>query len=209
MPFSILCISILPLLLTAASLQKDHAGVKASLAFFQRSGKSGAGVFVQHGLIAAKQNLSGNFSWAGACKACDQLEENGFNDWHLPDKDELNKLYLSRTLIGGFPEKKYWSSTEYDQTSALSQHWRAILMPSLSKNFFRHIGRKGSHSTVSPAPPPYSSWYGRETRNRSGVGMIWFDPVYRLLLRTRKHLVSDLCPLKRGCTVMLPPYRSG
>jgi hypothetical protein len=33
--------------------------------------------------------------------------------WHLPTKDELNQLYLQKTVVGGFPDKYYWSSTEY------------------------------------------------------------------------------------------------
>jgi len=30
----------------------------------------------------------------------------------LPSKDELNKLYINRTLIGGFTSNWYWSSSE-------------------------------------------------------------------------------------------------
>jgi hypothetical protein len=39
----------------------------------------------------------------------------GYTDWYLPSKDELNKLYLNRTAIGGFAADitfAYWSSTE-------------------------------------------------------------------------------------------------
>jgi len=36
----------------------------------------------------------------------------GYNDWYLPSKDELNKLYLNRVAIGGFTSNSYWSSTE-------------------------------------------------------------------------------------------------
>lgn len=116
-------ISFLPLLLTAVPLQKAPGESRGEVAFLQRSTESGSRVSVQHGLIAAKENLSGNFNWTDAYGACNRLEENGFNDWHLPDKDELNRLYLSRTLIGGFSEERYWCSTEYDATSALSQQF--------------------------------------------------------------------------------------
>jgi hypothetical protein len=36
----------------------------------------------------------------------------GYTDWYLPSKDELNKLYLNKTAIGGFESSLYWSSTE-------------------------------------------------------------------------------------------------
>lgn len=36
----------------------------------------------------------------------------GFNDWSLPSKEELQKQYEKRNLIGGFFNGWYWSSTE-------------------------------------------------------------------------------------------------
>ena len=36
----------------------------------------------------------------------------GYSDWYLPSKDELNKLYLNKTAIGGFGGYGYWTSTE-------------------------------------------------------------------------------------------------
>lgn len=48
-----------------------------------------------------------------AAKICDDLVLNGYSDWYLPSKDELNQLYLYRKLIGGFPQSgEHWSSTE-------------------------------------------------------------------------------------------------
>ena len=48
----------------------------------------------------------------------------GYNDWFLPSKDELNKLYLNRGAIGGFDENlvTFWSSSESDVSSAWSQN---------------------------------------------------------------------------------------
>ncbi|MCX6202870.1 MAG: DUF1566 domain-containing protein [Bacteroidetes bacterium] len=44
----------------------------------------------------------------------------GYTDWYLPSTDELNKLYLNKTLVGGFVGDYYWSSTEFNQFLA----WR-------------------------------------------------------------------------------------
>ena len=38
---------------------------------------------------------------------------NGFTDWYLPSKDELNLLYAQKTRVGGFANNDYWSSTVY------------------------------------------------------------------------------------------------
>jgi len=121
--FSIAGLFFLPLLLLAAPLKKNHGERRGDVAFLQRSRESGSRVSMQHGLIVAKENLSGSVNWTDAYGACEQLEENGFNDWHLPDKDELNRVCLSRALIGGFSDDRYWSSTEYDQKSAFSQQF--------------------------------------------------------------------------------------
>lgn len=44
-----------------------------------------------------------------------------YGDWYLPSKYELNLLYLQRTVVGGFANDYYWSSTEYDSSIAWSQ----------------------------------------------------------------------------------------
>ena len=47
-----------------------------------------------------------------AARLCDNLVLSGYSDWFLPSKDELNKLYQNRNLIGGFGSDYYWSSLE-------------------------------------------------------------------------------------------------
>ncbi len=53
-----------------------------------------------------------------AARLCDELDLNGYDDWYLPSKDELHKLYINRTLIGGFAAAYYWSSSEYSSSYA-------------------------------------------------------------------------------------------
>ena len=52
-----------------------------------------------------------------AAKLCYDLKLNGYSDWYLPSKDEMNKLYLNKTAIGGFTDTYYWNSTEYSAKS--------------------------------------------------------------------------------------------
>ena len=49
-----------------------------------------------------------------AARLCGDLVLNGYSDWYLPSKDELNKLYINRVAIGGFTSKHYWTSREVD-----------------------------------------------------------------------------------------------
>lgn len=47
-----------------------------------------------------------------AADICANLSLNGYDDWYLPSKDELNELYINRAVVGGFIEVYYWSSTQ-------------------------------------------------------------------------------------------------
>jgi hypothetical protein len=96
-----------------------------------------------HGLIAAQSDQSTSASWicqesatgtaigtgyqntvnvmascpgASAVKICYDLVLNGYSDWYLPSKDELNILYLNRDIIGGFTGESYLSSSKSDNS---------------------------------------------------------------------------------------------
>jgi len=56
-----------------------------------------------------------------AAKLCSDLLLNGYDDWYLPSKEELNKLYLNKNTIGGFTNFGYWSSSEVDASKAWTQ----------------------------------------------------------------------------------------
>jgi Protein of unknown function (DUF1566) len=58
-----------------------------------------------------------------AASVCNDLIVNGYSDWYLPSKDELNKLYINQVVIGGFDSFNHWSSTESDATFAYGQYF--------------------------------------------------------------------------------------
>ena len=67
--------------------------------------------------------VAGCSGFSFAAKVCADLTEGGYSDWYLPSKDELNKLYLNRTAIGGFSGGVYWSSSEVSSTNAWYQNF--------------------------------------------------------------------------------------
>jgi hypothetical protein len=75
-----------------------------------------------HGLVAAITDL-GQMDWNAAKTACDELILNGYSDWRLPTKEELNSLYvnLKKGGVGGFANDGFWSSTEYNSYDAWFQ----------------------------------------------------------------------------------------
>jgi hypothetical protein len=48
----------------------------------------------------------------GAANAAASYNGGGKSDWFLPSWEELNRLYLARTTVGGFVADDYWSSSE-------------------------------------------------------------------------------------------------
>jgi len=124
------------------------------ISYFLVSGDPGYDANVRHGLIAAPIDQSTAIQWgsisitgatataigtgnantntivanqgAGSYAAilCADLVLGGYSDWYLPSKDELNKLYLNKSVVGGFANNYYWSSSERsDGNAAWSQHF--------------------------------------------------------------------------------------
>jgi hypothetical protein len=98
----------------------------------------------QHGLISATSDQSTWAPWGCqgtliggtstgivngcntpgiAAQICDALVLNGYSDWFLPSKDELNQMYIQKTVIGGFANEYYESSSEYNAIYAWLQNF--------------------------------------------------------------------------------------
>jgi len=59
-----------------------------------------------------------------AASLCSELEYNGYNDWFLPAKNQLNMMYNQQYYIGNFPwGYSWWSSTEIDTLFAWNQNF--------------------------------------------------------------------------------------
>ena len=82
-----------------------------------------------------------------AAYLCDTLTLGGYNDWFLPSKDELNKLYenigqgnaLGLGNVGGFANNNYWSSTDYDNGYAWRQNFGNGDQYLTNKNYYFNV----------------------------------------------------------------------
>jgi hypothetical protein len=72
----------------------------------------------------------------------------GYTDWYLPSKDELNKLYLNKTAIGGFADNYYWSSTEVGLGNAWTQSFYFGYQDYLNKNLTHYVRAIRAFSAV-------------------------------------------------------------
>ena len=90
----------------------------------------GSGLSNTNAIITAQGATAINYA-AGLAKA---YSGGGYADWYLPNKEELNKLYLTRTVVGGIASEYYWSSSEFDSNVVWSQDFRNGVQAANSKN---------------------------------------------------------------------------
>jgi hypothetical protein len=74
-----------------------------------------------------------------AARICNDLVLNAYSDWFLPSKDELNQMYLQKSVIGGFADNPYWSSSE----ATVSGAWATYFL-----NGVQFINNKGVTANV-------------------------------------------------------------
>ena len=85
----------------------------------------GTGKANTQAIMIQANNLGGGFGWAA--QACATFTLNGFDDWFLPSRDELNFMYgnLHMRNLGGFSPDRYWSST-FDRNENSARWWWGI-----------------------------------------------------------------------------------
>ncbi|MBE9510953.1 MAG: DUF1566 domain-containing protein [Bacteroidetes bacterium] len=96
----------------------------------------GAGAMNTSLIIALQttDNQVGNF----AAKVCADysvtVDGVTYGDWYLPSKHELDLLFNQKTIVGGFANDYYWSSTEFSSHSAWSQNFSIGFQYNLDKS---------------------------------------------------------------------------
>jgi hypothetical protein len=76
-----------------------------------------------HGLVVANADL-GEMNWNAANTASEALIFNGYSDWRLPTKEELNLLYVNMAKLGiGCFRGVYWSSDSYSDYHKWTQNF--------------------------------------------------------------------------------------
>jgi hypothetical protein len=84
----------------------------------------GAGLKNTAIIIANQGAVDGNAFAATVCNEYSVTVDGvTYGDWYLPSKNELNLLYLQKSVVGGFANDSYWSSTEYDLNYAWNQYF--------------------------------------------------------------------------------------
>ena len=93
----------------------------------------GAGAMNTALIIAAQSNDNAATNFAATIAADYSVQDDGittctgatnetcYGDWYLPSKVELNLLYAQKTVVGGFANYVYWSSTETGSSFAWGQ----------------------------------------------------------------------------------------
>ena len=85
----------------------------------------GAGLKNTAIIIANQGPVDGNTFAARICNEYSVTDSNGvtYGDWYLPSKHELNLLFIQKTVVGGFAEAFYWSSSEFNDLDAWIQNF--------------------------------------------------------------------------------------
>jgi hypothetical protein len=74
----------------------------------------GTGLSNTNKIIAGQGAIATSY----AAGLADAFSTGGYDDWYLPSKEELEKLYAMKLLgLGSFVDAFYWSSTEYGNSN--------------------------------------------------------------------------------------------
>jgi hypothetical protein len=95
---------------------------------------AGTQLIVGSGLNNTEAIYVGCATAGTAARICYDLDYNGYTDWYLPSRDELNLLYTYKTEVGGFGTGTYWSSTQATNNTA----WIKSFSDGTSSSYFKN-----------------------------------------------------------------------
>ena len=118
-----------------------------------RTGATGAAIgtgLANTNAIISQLGAAGSYNYAAGVSANYSVNDGGvtYDDWFLPSKDELYKLYINKAEIGGFTGTYYWSSTESSSTLAFPQAIHYGGQPNKLKNESRPVRTVRTFSTT-------------------------------------------------------------
>jgi hypothetical protein len=123
-------------LIVAIKIQNDSLGIRwynePSINTGVIDTTIGAGFSNTNKIIQVMGGIANSYA-AGRARS---YNGGGYNDWFLPSKNELNKLFLNRVEIGGFEFKgfDYWCSSEIDSWNVWVQNFKPGVMYWGAKN---------------------------------------------------------------------------
>jgi hypothetical protein len=93
-----------------------------------RSDVTGTGLAIGSGKLNTEiivAYLQGIGETGKAAQRCAALSYDGYSDWFMPSKDDLNLMYrnLKQKGLGEFSNSFYWSSSQYDTTHSWYQNF--------------------------------------------------------------------------------------
>lgn len=118
-------------------------------------------------------------TWSTANSYCNNLTINGLSGWRLPNADELMRMYVVSSSIGGFSTGHYWSSTacedghstvgmDYGSTGCYSDDYTRRVRPIRPEN-----GGGGGGNGQTYSFDFEDSWQGWQVIDADGDGNTW------------------------------------
>jgi hypothetical protein len=98
---------------------------------------------VRDGFYAGQYNTDRIITRLGAgsyaATTCANYKGGGFSDWYLPSLYELNLLYIQKAVVGGFSNTVYWSSKDYNLSTAYGQDFNSGSTATYTKTTNRYV----------------------------------------------------------------------
>lgn len=133
-----------------------------------------------------------------AARYCEELVENGFDDWYLPSQAELDILYDNRVAIGNFAAASYWSSSESTVNSdALLRNFSTGDRTAATKDTTANIRCVRKSSCITPAGHAGAIIY-----NQSHRVLQWCDG-------ERWHAAGPVDPAEPATGCLMPAGTAG